>query len=96
MDTSPFMYRWVLIKSYFMSNSYVFDGKPPEMKSGELTKRKEMRAEAEKELEKAKEQGDQENMNKFEKRLVKVTKQHNEECQHLLKLMGVPYVKVRL
>ena len=27
---------------------------------------------------------------------VKVTRQHNEECKNLLKLMGIPYVEVRL
>ena len=36
---------------------YVFDGKPPDMKSGELVKRAEKRAEAEKELAQAQEQG---------------------------------------
>lgn len=34
----------------FLLCSYVFDGKPPEMKSGELLKRTEKRAEAEKGL----------------------------------------------
>jgi flap endonuclease-1 len=38
--------------------------------------------------------GEQENVEKFSKRLVKVTKEHNEECKELLKLMGVPYVDV--
>lgn len=38
--------------------------------------------------------GEQENIDKFTKRLVKVTKQHNEECKKLLTLMGVPYVDV--
>ena len=37
---------------------YVFDGKPPDMKSGELVKRAEKRAEAEKELAQAQEQGE--------------------------------------
>ena len=36
---------------------YVFDGKPPEMKSGELEKRAEKRAEAQKDLAKAEEKG---------------------------------------
>jgi hypothetical protein len=36
---------------------YVFDGKPPEMKSGELSKRAERREEAQKALEKAEEAG---------------------------------------
>ena len=35
----------------------MFDGKPPDMKSGELVKRAEKRAEAEKELAQAHEQG---------------------------------------
>lgn len=36
---------------------YVFDGKPPEMKSGELAKRAERREEAQKQLEAAEETG---------------------------------------
>ena len=138
---------------------YVFDGKPPDMKSGEvrkivllskllirwkreryiqaswpklsklfmlqLAKRKERREEAEKSLQQATEagspcnfplpnfvytkfvhcassiafdffSGDEENVNKFQKRLVKVTKEHNDECKQLLKLMGIPYVDVRV
>ena len=31
---------------------------------------------------------------KFQKRLVKVTKQQNEDCKDLLRLMGVPVVEV--
>lgn len=38
--------------------------------------------------------GEQENIEKFTKRLVKVTKQHNDECKKLLTLMGVPYIEV--
>ncbi len=37
----------------------MFDGKPPDMKSRELVKRTEKRAEAEKDLAKATEQGEQ-------------------------------------
>ena len=38
--------------------------------------------------------GDEENIDRFNRRLVKVTRQHSEECRDLLKLMGVPYVEV--
>jgi len=69
---------------------YVFDGKPPSMKSGELKKRKEARQNAEKELVEAKETGDQEVIDKFSRRLVKVLPEHNEEAKKLLKLMGIP------
>uniref|UniRef100_A0ACD5TEF3 Uncharacterized protein n=1 Tax=Avena sativa TaxID=4498 RepID=A0ACD5TEF3_AVESA len=72
---------------------YVFDGKPPEMKGGELAKRGAKRADATEELTKAVETGDADAIEKFSKRTVKVTKQHNEDCKRLLRLMGVPVVE---
>lgn len=86
-------YRTIRMIDNGIKPVYVFDGKPPELKSGELVKRKERREEAEKELEKAKEAGDTEGVQKFERRLVRATPQHNEDCKSLLKLMGVPYVE---
>ncbi|XP_072277873.1 flap endonuclease 1 [Pyxicephalus adspersus] len=85
-------YRTIRMIENGIKPVYVFDGKPPQLKSGELAKRTERRAEAEKQLEAAQEAGEVENIEKFNKRLVKVTKQHNEECKKLLSLMGVPYV----
>jgi len=35
-----------------------------------------------------------ENVEKFQKRLVKVTTQHNDECKRLLQLMGIPFIEV--
>ena len=72
---------------------YVFDGKPPDMKGGELAKRTAKRVLAKENLAKATEAGEVEDMDKFNKRLVRVTPQHNEECKELLKLMGVPIVE---
>ena len=72
---------------------YVFDGKPPEMKSGELQKRAERRQEAEKSLEEAIEKGDQEEIDRFTRRTVKLDPQHVEECKKLLTLMGIPFVQ---
>ncbi|KAJ8374892.1 hypothetical protein SKAU_G00054720 [Synaphobranchus kaupii] len=86
-------YRTIRMLESGIKPVYVFDGKPPQMKSGELAKRGEKRAEAEKLLAQAQETGEQENIDKFSKRLVKVTKQHNDECKQLLKLMGVPYIE---
>ncbi|KAG6499298.1 hypothetical protein ZIOFF_039055 [Zingiber officinale] len=37
--------------------------------------------------------GDLEGIEKYSKRTVKVTKQHNEDCKRLLRLMGVPTIK---
>ncbi|CAM6092084.1 unnamed protein product [Calypogeia fissa] len=72
---------------------YVFDGKPPEMKGGELAKRLARRDDAATGLEKAIEGGEQADIEKYSKRTVKVTKKHNEDCRKLLRLMGVPVVE---
>ena len=75
-----------------MKPVYVFDGKPPSMKSGELEKRKAKRAKAEADLKKAQEEDDIEEQDKHSSRLVRVTPQHNADCKELLRLMGVPVV----
>lgn len=85
-------YRTIRLLENGIKPLYVFDGKPPDMKSGELSKRAERREEAQKALEKATEAGDATEMDKFNRRLVRVTKQHNEEAKELLRLMGVPYI----
>ena len=51
---------------------YVFDGKPPTMKGGELAKRKDKREEAEAALKAAREAGDQAEIEKLAKRTVRV------------------------
>ena len=71
---------------------YVFDGAPPKLKSGELAKRVARKAEAHQDHEEAKETGTAEEVEKFARRTVRVTKEHNDECKRLLKLMGVPYI----
>lgn len=85
-------YRTIRLLENGIKPVYVFDGKPPDMKSGELLKRTERREEAQKQLDKATEAGDAAEMEKFNRRLVKVTKEHSNEAKELLKLMGVPFV----
>ncbi|PHT41455.1 Flap endonuclease 1 [Capsicum baccatum] len=72
---------------------YVFDGKPPDLKKQELAKRYSRREDATDDLAKATETGNKEDIEKFSKRTVKVTPQHNEDCKKLLRLMGVPAVE---
>ncbi|KAA8892887.1 PIN domain-like protein [Sphaerosporella brunnea] len=72
---------------------YVFDGKPPTLKSGELAKRVARKAEAEAGHEEAKETGTAEEIEKFARRTVRVTREQNNDCKKLLKLMGIPYVE---
>ncbi|KAI4301640.1 hypothetical protein L6164_034899 [Bauhinia variegata] len=76
-----------------MKPVYVFDGKPPDLKKQELGKRNSKRADASAYLTEAMEAGNKEDIEKFSKRTVKVTKQHNEDCKRLLRLMGVPVVE---
>ncbi|SPO07605.1 probable DNA repair endonuclease rad2 [Cephalotrichum gorgonifer] len=71
---------------------YVFDGAPPKLKSGELAKRFQRKKEAHEGYEEARETGTAEDMEKFARRTVRVTREHNAECQRLLGLMGVPYI----
>merc|ERR1719217_444556 len=71
---------------------YVFDGKPPELKLGELQARREKAAEAKAKLQTALESGDQEQVLAATKGTVRVTKEQNEQTKELLTLMGVPIV----
>merc|ERR1712002_422801 len=86
-------YRTIRMIENGLKPVYVFDGKPPKMKSHELEKRREHREKAQDELEEAKEVGTKDEIDKQERRLVKVTKEHVEEAKKLLTLMGVPYVE---
>lgn len=85
-------YRTLRIVDNGIKPLYVFDGAPPKLKSGELAKRFQRKAEATEGLEEAKETGTAEDVEKFSRRTVRVTREHNAECQRLLKLMGIPYI----
>ncbi|KAK8791259.1 FLAP endonuclease [Blastocystis sp. subtype 4] len=73
---------------------FVFEGKPPEMKRGEviLDKRKANREKAEEELKTAQETGNEEDIEKLSKRVVHMDSSHIDDCKTLLKLMGIPVV----
>ncbi|XP_011311489.1 flap endonuclease 1 isoform X1 [Fopius arisanus] len=86
-------YRTIRLVDNGVKPVYVFDGKPPNLKGGELAKRAEKRDEAQKALAAAEEAGNVEDIDKFNRRLVKVTSTHVEEAKQLLKLMGIPYVE---
>ena len=85
-------YRTLRIVENGIKPVYVFDGAPPKLKSGELAKRFQRKSEATAAHEEAKETGTAEEVEKFSRRTVRVTKEHNAECKKLLKLMGVPYI----
>ncbi|KAJ7558126.1 hypothetical protein O6H91_04G025300 [Diphasiastrum complanatum] len=85
--------RTVRLLESGMKPVYVFDGKPPDMKKDELKKRFARREDATEGLAEARETGENADIEKYSKRTVKVTKQHNEECRRLIRLMGVPVIE---
>ncbi|KAK5115493.1 Elongation of fatty acids protein 2 [Meristemomyces frigidus] len=85
-------YRSLRIIDNGIKPLYVFDGQPPKLKSGELAKRFQRKSEAQEAQEEAKETGTAEDVEKFSRRSVRVTREHNAEAQRLLKLMGIPYI----
>eukprot|EP00494_Astrolonche_serrata_P030935 UN31203 len=86
-------YRTIRLREHGLKPVFVFDGKPPEMKSGELEKRKAAREKAKAELEAAAAKDDKETAAKMERRLVRVGKEHNDDAKKLLRLMGIPVVE---
>ena len=116
-----FFYRTIRMAENGIKPAYVFDGKPPDLKSGVVRDRarrdpsdthssrsdsqsarrrprrvpRRRRPVRSLRLRRADRAGTVEDMDKLSRRSVKVTREHNEECRKLLKLMGVPYVVVR-
>lgn len=86
-------YRTIRMMENGLKPCYVFDGKAPELKSGELEMRKEAKRKAAENLKAAEEEGNVENIAKYKKRTVRATKQQSEDCKVLLTLMGVPVVQ---
>lgn len=60
----------------------------------QLAERYARRGEAKEGEEEAKETGTAEDVERFSRRQVKVTREHNEECRRLLTLMGIPVIVV--
>ena len=85
-------YRTLRLVDNGIKPLYVFDGAPPKLKSGELAKRFQRKSEAQEQQEEAKETGTAEEVEKFSRRTVRVTREHNEEARRLLKLMGIPFI----
>lgn len=72
---------------------FVFDGRPPELKTKEIKRRSEAKAEAQRIYEKAKESGNVEEMRKYSARTVMLTNEMIEESKKLLVLMGLTVVQ---
>jgi len=86
-------YRTIRMLNNGLKPVFVFDGKAPELKSGELARRKKNKEKAAEELENATDEGDKDSIKKLNKRTVRVTPEMNEEAKKLLRLMGVPVIE---
>jgi flap endonuclease-1 len=72
---------------------YVFDGKPPEMKLAEITRRKEAKVQARQKYEEAKQKENLKDMRKYSARDVRITQEIIEESKSLLLAMGIPVIQ---
>ena len=87
------LYRTIRMLEAGIKPVFVFDGKAPTMKSGELAKRKERQKAAEAELVKLQQEGGSaEDIERQEKRTVRASRDQSEEVKRLLQLMGVPVI----
>ncbi|EDK45129.1 structure-specific endonuclease RAD27 [Lodderomyces elongisporus NRRL YB-4239] len=89
---SGIFYRTIRMVENNIKPVYVFDGKPPVLKGGELEKRLLKREEAQKQIDNLKDDASVSDMTKYQKRLVRVSRDQNDEAKKLLELMGIPYV----
>ncbi len=82
-----------LISDYDMKLVFVFDGKPPALKSEELVNRREARRKAEEEYQAAVDRGDLKEA--FSKAVMtgRLTTQGLEDTKRLLDLLGIPWVQ---
>lgn len=82
-----------LISDYNIDLVFVFDGKPPSLKRGEINTRREARRKAEVEYQAAVERGNMQEA--FSKAVMtgKLTYQGLDDAQRLLDLLGIPWVQ---
>jgi flap endonuclease-1 len=72
---------------------WVFDGKAPDLKSGELEERKEKKMKAKEDYDKAMEDGNIELAQKAAQRSVRVSPEMTADAKELLRLSGIPVVE---
>lgn len=71
---------------------FVFDGKPPNIKQKTIDKRTAIKKKAEENMKSEKTKSKKEEYIKSFKQSFKLSKEHIDECQILLDIMGIPYI----
>ena len=89
------LYRNVNFLSMGIKPVYVFDGKPPSLKTAEIERRKLGKKEATIKYEKAKASGDLESARKYAQQTTSMQDTMVEDSKHFLDLFGIPYVQAK-
>jgi len=90
---SGLFYRTINLVEAGIKPVYVFDGKPPELKSAEIDRRSIAKQKAEERLRIARERGDEEEMRKYAQATSRLTSEMVEASKKLLEYMGIPWVQ---
>ena len=90
---SGLFYRNVNFISIGIKPVYVFDGKPPSLKSAEIEKRKQIKKDATIKYEKAISEGKYEDARKYAQQTSVLRDEMVEDSKRLLELFGIPYIQ---
>jgi len=86
-------YRNINFLSLGIKPVYVFDGKPPSLKSAEIEHRKQIKKDATVKYERAVSEGKMEDARKFAQQTTSMKDGMVEDSKHLLELFGIPYIQ---
>lgn len=89
---SGLLYRNVNYVSLGIKPVYVFDGKPPHLKSAEIERRKRIKRDASVKYESAVREGRSEDAKKWAQQTTSLTGQMISEAKEVLSMMGIPHV----
>src|SRR3989338_4707525 len=86
-------YRCTKFMEHGLKLVFVFDCKPPALKSHEIARRVELKMDAAQKHKEAEEKGDIEGMKKYAVRTARLTTEMIEESKQLLALLGIPIIQ---
>jgi len=89
---SGLFFRTARFLEYGLRPVYIFDGKPPDLKSSTITKRRELRDKAGVAWKQAREEGDIEESFKQARASTRIDEWVTSSSKELLKVMGIPFV----
>jgi flap endonuclease-1 len=90
---SGLLYRNVNFLSLGIKPVYVFDGKPPSLKTAEIERRKQIKMDATIKYEKAIAEGNMEDARKYAQQTTSMKDGMVKESKQLLKCFGIPYIE---